>query len=134
MEFLNDVWAGLRPYAVEAAVTIGAALLAYAGAKALETLKAIKDEKLALSLYRTIENLLKAALARRALAGSAIGPEVTGQILKEVLEGTKAVNPKSVTGLKQSDAALVDKITARLPEAKAAVVTAAAVAEAAKVA
>lgn len=137
MEFLNDVWAGLRPYAVEAAVTIGGSLIAivaaWLAARAGAAFKAIKDDKLALSLYRTIDNVLKAILARRVLAGAPIGAAATGEILRQALDGTKESNPRSVTGLAQSDAALVEKITAKLPEAKAAVVTASAVADAAKV-
>lgn len=136
MEFLNDVWAGLRPYAVEAAVTIGASAIglvaAWLAARAGAAFKAIKDDKLALSLYRTIDNVLKAILARRVLAGAPIGgAAATGEILREALDGTKENNPRSVNGLAQSDAALVEKITAKLPEAKAAVVTASAVVDAA---
>lgn len=138
MDFLNDVWAGLRPYAVEAAVTIGASAIglvaAWLAARAGAAFKAIKDDKLALSLYRTIDNVLKAILARRVLAGAPIGAAATGEILREAVDGTKENNPRSVAGLAQSDAALVEKITAKLPEAKAAVVAAAAVADAAKVA
>lgn len=124
MQFLSDIWAEIRPQAVLAVVTIVGALLSFAVAKALETLKTIKDEKLALSVYRTITNLLKAAVARRAINGAPLGPETTGAIVKEVIDGTKSVNAKAVKGLKQSDAALYDKVLARLPEAKAEVTVA----------
>ncbi|GLK78063.1 hypothetical protein GCM10008171_33170 [Methylopila jiangsuensis] len=126
MDILSEIWAGLRPHVVETAVVIGAAAMAFAAAKALEALKTIKDRELALSLYRTIENGLKAIIARRALAGADLGPATTGAIVREVIDFAKDNNPAAVTKLGQSDDALHEKVLARLPEAKAAVVEAAA--------
>ncbi|MFD1330709.1 hypothetical protein ACFQ4O_01710 [Methylopila musalis] len=126
LDLLNEIWTGLRPHVVETAVVIGAAMLAFAGGKALEALKTIKDRELALSLYRTIENGLKAIIARRALTGADLGPTTTPVIVREVIDFAKDNNPAAVTKLGQSDDALHEKVLARLPEAKAAVVEAAA--------
>ncbi len=131
--FIGDLWAEMRPQAITAIAGIGLGLLsilgAWVAARAASALKAIKEEKLALSLYRTMETGLKVIFARKLDAGLLPAAIVQGTVVSEALEFTKANNPESVAGLKQSDGALIDKIVARIPEAKAAVVEAAAKAQ-----
>jgi hypothetical protein len=131
MEFLNDVWTGLRPYAVEAAVTIGAGVItivaAWIAQRAASALKAIKNEKQAISLYRTIGNVLTSIVATRlAGEGASILKGVPASIVNDAITLVKAQNPESVSGLSQTDAMLKTKVIAKLPEVQASVAEAAA--------
>ncbi|GLK77279.1 hypothetical protein GCM10008171_25330 [Methylopila jiangsuensis] len=124
MDLLIEIWAGLRPHVVEAAVAVGAALLTLVAARALEALNAARDRDLALSLYRTLENGLKAIIARRALGGGAVEAKEAADIVAETVDFAKANNARAVRKLKQTDAALREKAMARLPEARAAILSA----------
>lgn len=124
MDLLIEIWNGLRPHVVEAAVAVGAALMTLVAAKALEALNAARDRDLALSLYRTLENGLKAIIARRALEGGAVEAREAAEIVAETVDFAKANNARAVRKLKQSDAALREKAMARLPEARAAILSA----------
>ncbi|MFD1330499.1 hypothetical protein ACFQ4O_00610 [Methylopila musalis] len=124
MDLLNDIWRGLRPHFIESVVVFGAAMFAFLAARALEALNAARDRDLALSLYRTIENGLKAIIARRALEGAPVGAEDAAAIVRETVDFAKANNVRAVRKLKQTDAALREKALARLPEARAAILAA----------
>ena len=124
----DRIWADLEPQLIPVINTailaaVGSAIAA-AGAVGAQAFKAIRDEKLVQSLYRTMENGLKARFARRIAEGglAAATTAVTPGDLAEALDFTKKNNAKAVKALKQSDDALIDKILARAPEAKAAVV------------
>lgn len=128
MDFFHEVWAGVRPLALEASVTIVGALITILGSwlalRAAAAFEAVKDRELALSLYRTLENGLKAIIARRALEGGAVEAKEAAEIVSETVDFAKANNARAVRKLKQSDAALREKAMARLPEARAAILSA----------
>ncbi|MGA0533564.1 hypothetical protein [Hansschlegelia sp. KR7-227] len=107
------------------AFTILAAVVAQRAASAL---KAIKDEKRASSLYRTIINVATMLVTTRLAQGgdSAVLTGVPAGIVNDVVDLVKRQNPESVKALGQTDAMLKTKVIAKLPEVQASVAEAAA--------
>lgn len=97
-------------------------ILPILGAKLASWLKISTDDARYQSLYRTIENVLKALIAK-APGGAAALRGVDDDLIARAIEEVKAASPH-VAKLGESDEALKTKIIARLPEAQAAVASA----------
>lgn len=121
--FLDDVWAEVRPALLIIIGGLVPALGAWLTAELVKRLKVAKDSDLALSLGRTIDTTLKALLAR-------LGPQAaatpTAELVGNAIEIVKRDNPKAVAVHAPTDDQLTTKILAKVPEAKASVVEAAA--------
>lgn len=132
--FADRLWSGLEPQLIPVINTailalVGGAIGA-AGTAGAKAFAAIHDEKLVQSLYRTMENGLRSRFVKKIEQGGALKAETLGSAvatatdLADVLTFTKENNAKAVRKLKQSDDALIEKIRARAPKAKAEVVAA----------
>ena len=125
-KIIADLWAAVGPQVAAFIGSVAGLIAAWALLQLRAKLKVDTDTGLAGSLYRTIENGLGAALARQLTSGRLSATTIPATVVDETLDYVKANNAKAIAKLKQSDAALVDKIVARLPDAKAKVVEAAA--------
>lgn len=108
---LNAVW--------DTSLTVLVAMLpfvvAYLAPKAAALLKINTETELYQSLYRTIENVLRALLV--ANGGSAARLPVD-MIVEQAVDLVKANNPKAVSQLGQTADDLRTKVLAKLPDAQ----------------
>ncbi|QZN99561.1 hypothetical protein [Chenggangzhangella methanolivorans] len=126
---VGDVWADARPQLIPilSAAILGAAgvTVTAAGAWGAAAFKAIQRRELFAALYRGMDNGLKAAFARKLASGVPLPVNpAPGDVVKQALDYVKENGAREIVKLGQSDATLVEKLVARAPEAKAAVVTA----------
>ncbi|MFC3695526.1 hypothetical protein ACFOWB_25150 [Chenggangzhangella methanolivorans] len=129
--FLNEVWAEFRPQAVTGVASIlGFALMIIVGwlsLKAAAAVDAVKQDKRAASLYRTILNVLTMIVTVKSAQGvPGVLKGVDSGIIADALAKVKEQNPEAVKGLKQDDDKLRTKIIAKLPEVQASVAESAA--------
>ncbi len=121
--FLDEMWAEVRPALLTLIAGLVPILATWLTAELVKRLKVAKDSDLALSLGRTIDTTLKALLAR---LGSQAAGTPTAQLVDNAMQIIKRDNPKAVAVHAPTDDQLATKIIAQVPEAKAAVVEAAA--------
>ena len=123
--FVDRTWADLEPQLIPVINTAILALvggaIATAGGWAAAALKAIQRRELFAALYRGMDNGLKAAFARKIATGTLADGPVPGDVVKQALDYLKENGAREVSKLAQFDTTLIDKLLARAPEARAAV-------------
>lgn len=119
---MNDVWEAVRPGLLLFIAGLVPVLATWLTAKIVEALKVQKDGELAQSLYRTIDNTLRALVTTLAARGGKLEGLPAG-LINDAIEIVKRDNPKAVAALKQSDDTLRTKIIAKLPGVQNDVVT-----------
>ncbi|WP_164919711.1 hypothetical protein [Hansschlegelia zhihuaiae] len=120
--FLNDVWEAVRPGFLLFIAGLVPVLATWLTAKIVEALKVQKDGELAQSLYRTIDNTLRALVTTLAARGGKLDGLPAG-LINDAIEIVKRDNPKAVSTLGQTDDQLRTKIIAKLPGVQNDVVT-----------
>jgi len=118
-DVLSVIWAAVGDQVIAALTTTISILLAVALYRVQAWAKAKYDAETYASLYRTIDYVLKALLAKRgtgSLSAAAVSP-----LIDEAIDMVRQLNPKAVASAKQDDEALKTKVVAKLPEAQALV-------------
>lgn len=128
--FLNDLWAEARPQVITGIVGLVGVLItllsAWVAARAASALKAIRDDKRAMSLYRTIDNVLTALIKTKLEQKADVLRGVPAGVVTDAVAMVKAQNPESVAALNQNDTMLKTKVIAKLPAVQSAVAEASA--------
>lgn len=119
--FWDEVWAASRPQIVAAAASIVglvlSILIGWLSLKAAATLKAVKDEKRALSLYRTIVNVLTMLIKTKVAQGqTAVLSGVPAGIVNDAMAIVRSQNAEAIEALGQTDEQLRTKVVAKLDE------------------
>lgn len=119
--FLNDIWDAVRPALLTLITGLAPVLATIVATKVISALKVSKDSELAITLYRTIDNTLKALITTKLRAGAVVLTGIPGGLVSEAIAIVKRDNAAAVDGLGQTDEKLTTKIIAKLPEAQASV-------------